>query len=80
MSKKHDRVLETIFADHPSANLHWQEIESLLTHLGAELRDCRGARIIVALHGREITLHRPHHGSAVGKSELRQLRQLLRDE
>jgi len=80
MSKKHEKVLDAIFADHPSANIHWQEIESLLAHLGAELRDCRGARLIVSLNGRETTLHRPHHGAAVGKNELHQLRQLLRDE
>jgi len=77
MSKKHERVLAAIFADHPSGNIHWQEIESLLVHLGAELHESRGARVIVTLRGQEMTLHRPHHGASVGRAELHQLRQFL---
>jgi hypothetical protein len=78
MSKKHDRVLAAILDDHPSANLHWQEIESLLVHLGAQLHESRGARVIASLRGQEMTLHRPHHGASVGRTELHQLRQFLR--
>jgi len=77
MSKQHERVLDAIFGDHPSGNIHWQEIESLLVHLGAVLHESRGARVIASLHGQEMTLHRPHHGAALGRTELHQLRQFL---
>ena len=35
MSHKHLHLLQTIYHDPISANIHWREIESLLTHLGA---------------------------------------------
>ena len=63
MSHKHERLLETIFRDPPSSNLHWREIESLFVHLGAEVENLSGARVRVKLNGYEDTLHRPHHGS-----------------
>lgn len=77
MSKKHEKVLAAIFADHLSGNLHWKEIESLLLHLGTELHEAGGARLIARLGGQEATLHRPHHGSALTKAELHHLRQFL---
>lgn len=79
MSKKHEKVLESIFSDHPSANVHWKEIESLLHHYGAELREAGGARLIVVLNGHETTLHRPHHGTTMTKPSLHQLRNFLQD-
>ncbi len=77
MAKKHDKVLDAIFGAHMSGNLHWKELESTLLSLGAELREAHGARMVVSLGGHEITLHRPHHGSAVGKGELHSLRHFL---
>ncbi|MGD2082677.1 MAG: type II toxin-antitoxin system HicA family toxin [Chromatiales bacterium] len=77
MSKNHAKVLDAIFADHPSANLHWNEVASLLAHLGGELRESRGARVIVTLAGQELTLHHPHHGSALGRTELHRLKAFL---
>ena len=77
MSKKHEKVLSSIFSDHVSANLHWREIESLLTHLGAEIRESGGARVIVTLGGKEITLHHPHRGSTMTKTSLHQLKNFL---
>ena len=78
MSKKHDKVLASILGDHLSGNLHWKEIEALLDHLGAEFDAAHGARVVARLNGREITLHRPHHGAAVSKNELHHLAQFLR--
>jgi hypothetical protein len=77
MSKKHEKVLSSIFSDHVSANLHWREIESLLIHLGAELRESGGARVIVTLGGEEITLHHPHRGATMTKTSLHQLKNFL---
>lgn len=33
MSNKHRHTLEAIFRDPPAGNLHWREVESLLSHL-----------------------------------------------
>ena len=78
MSHKHERLLETIFRDPPSNNLHWREIESLLIHLGATVENLSGARVRVKLNGYEDTLHRPHHGSGTfGRQDVKHLREVL---
>lgn len=77
MSKKHEKVLASIFADHISGNLHWREIESMLSHYGGEFRESHGARVIVVFGEQELTLHRPHHNAAMGKNEIHNLRQFL---
>jgi hypothetical protein len=77
MSKKHQKVLAAIFSDHPSSNIHWKEIESLLNHLGATFKEGTGASQIVTLNGVEFTLHRSPHNSTMSKSSLYQLRKFL---
>ena len=37
MSNKHLHLLQNIYHDPPSSNIHWREVESLLTHLGATI-------------------------------------------
>ena len=76
MSHKHAKVLKEIFTDPVSGNLHWRDIESLLTHLGAEMQQ-HGARIHVFLNKREGILHRPHKSSVSTKQEIRQIREFL---
>ncbi len=77
MSQKHARVIEGIFADPASGNIHWREVESLLKHLGATLESPRGARVRVVLNGVEGTLHRPHHSGLCSKQDIRHLREYL---
>jgi hypothetical protein len=77
MSKKHEKVLAAIFSDHPSSNIHWKEIESLLEHLGASFREGRGAAQVVILNGVEFGLHRSPHNTTMSKSSLFQLRKFL---
>ena len=45
MSHKHLHLLQTIYHDPISANIHWREIESLLTHLGATVEAAHGGRV-----------------------------------
>ena len=78
MSKKHQKVLAAIFSDHPSSNIHWKEIESLLKHLGAEWREGTGARVVVYLAGDEFTIHRGSHNATMSKTSLHQLRKHLK--
>ena len=77
MSKKHQKVLSAIFSDHPSSNIHWKEIESLLIHLGAEFREGSGASLVVIISGIEFSMHRSHHNSTMSKKSLYQLRKFL---
>lgn len=77
MSHKHKRILKSIFSEPISGNLHWREIESLLNHLGAESQHTHGARLTVVLNRAEGQLHRPHHGGALSKHDVRHLREFL---
>ncbi len=77
MSKRHQRLIDSLFSNHPGGNIHWQEVESLLHHIGATFASSHGARVVVTLEGHELTLHRPHHGAAMGKGDLHHLRELL---
>ncbi len=60
-----------------SCNIHWREIESLLSHVGADIEQLSGARIRVKLNGAEGILHRPHHGNTLDRSAVRHLREYL---
>ena len=77
MSHKHLHLLQTIYRDPVSANIHWREIESLLTHLGAIVEPSHGARFRVVLNRFEGFFHQPHNGSTCAKQEIKQIREFL---
>ena len=77
MSHKHERVLNAVFKEPVSGNIHWRDVESLLRHLGGVVEPGRGARMRVVLNGVERTLHRPHHGGVCAKHDVRHLREYL---
>ena len=77
MSHKHENLLKAIFHDPISGNIPWREIESLLSHLGATVESLSGTRIHIKLNGHEGTLHRPHHGSTLGREDVKHVREFL---
>lgn len=77
MSHKHAHLMRSIFQDPPSANIHWREIESLLTHLGAEIEPSHGARFKITLNKVEAYLHHPHNSSTCSKTDIKAVRDVL---
>lgn len=77
MSHKHLHLLQAIYHEPPSANIHWREIESLLTHLGANIESAHGARLRIVLNKVEVFLHHPHNNSTCAKQEVKQIREFL---
>lgn len=77
MSHKHLHLLQSIFHDPVSGNIHWREVESLLHHLGATVESAHGARFRVVLNRVEVFLHHPHHSNTCSKQDVRQLREFL---
>lgn len=77
MSHKHANLMRSIFQDPPSGNIHWREIESLLTHLGAEIEPTHGARFKITLNKVETYLHHPHNSSTCSKTDIKALREAL---
>lgn len=49
-SNKHLHLLQAIYHEPPSSNIHWREIESLFSHLGATVESAHGARFHVMLN------------------------------
>ncbi len=39
MNRKHARTLAAVFARPVSANIHWRDIEALLTAIGADIEE-----------------------------------------
>lgn len=77
MSHKHLALLRTIFHDPISGNVHWREVESLLSHLGALVEPAHGARFRIVLNGVEGFLHHPHNSSTCTKQDIKHLREVL---
>jgi hypothetical protein len=77
MSHKHETLLRSIFGGPVSGNIHWREVESMLTHLGARVEPHHGASFRVVLNGVEGFLHRPHNSNTCSKQELRHVREYL---
>jgi hypothetical protein len=77
MSHKHAALMRSIFQDPPSANIHWREIESLLSHLGAEIEPSHGARFKITLNKVEAFLHHPHNSSTCSKNDIKTIREVL---
>jgi len=77
MSHKHEQLLRSIFADPPSNNIHWREVESLLLHVGGEIENLSGARLRVKIKHVETILHRPHHSNTLDRQGIKHLREFL---
>ena len=77
MSHKHDNLLQTVFHDPISGNIHWREVESLLHHLGAKIEPAHGARFRIMLNDTEGFLHHPHHSNTLNREDVKHLRELL---
>ena len=61
------------------SNLRWADVESLLVHYGAEVREGKGSAISIQLHGRHAYFHRPHHGDKADKGAIESALKFLRE-
>lgn len=77
MNHKQQHTLEAIFHDPVVGNIHWKDVVSLMNALGAEVHEGHGARSRVSINGVEGTIHRPHHGTTLSKSDVHALRKYL---
>lgn len=77
MSHKHSHLLRSIFSESLPANIHWREIESLLSHLGASIEPSHGARFKILLNGVEGILHHPHNSTTCSRQDIKAVRDYL---
>ena len=77
MNKRHQKTLNSIFAQPISGNIKWRDVEALLKNLGAALSERAGSRVAVFLEGRVAYFHRPHPSPNMDKGAVRDLRKFL---
>ncbi len=77
MKKKHIKTLELIFKRPSSGNIHWVDIESLFTALGADVSERAGSRVAVVLFNEVRIFHRPHPSPSTDKGAIASIRKWL---
>ena len=77
MKGKHRRTLESIYK--VQTNLDWNDIESLLVELGAEVRDRAGSRVRFRFPDRtRAVFHEPRPSSETKRATVRVIMNLLK--
>ncbi len=79
MKRKHQRILELIFARPVSGNLPWRDIEALFLELGADVSERAGSRVAVVLFGEVRVFHRPHPSPDTDKGAVASIRKWLEE-
>ncbi len=77
MNHRHRKVLHQLFAHPISANIDFNDVQSVLKELGADVEDRSGARVAVTLKGHTVLFHHANH--SVPKEEVQQIRRFLID-
>lgn len=77
MNSKQRATLEAIFDNPVRAGIRWDDIESLLKALGAEMSEGEGSRVRIALNGARAVFHRPHPRPETDKGSVRSMRKFL---
>ena len=79
MNNKQRKTLSAIFEEPARANIDWNDIENLLSALGAEISEGRGSRLRVSLNGARAVFHRPHPRKEAGKLIVRSVCRFLQE-
>lgn len=77
MSTRHRRTLEAVFRDPVRATIVWADVERMLAHYGAVIREGRGSRITVELNDQRARFHRPHPQKEAKEYQIRDVRDFL---
>jgi hypothetical protein len=77
VNKKQRQTLQRIFDKPTRSDISWNDIESLLIALGAEVSEGKGSRVRVALNDVRAVFHRPHPQRVTNKASVRSLQRFL---
>ena len=79
MNSKHKKTLEAIFSSPPPKGMPWDDIESLLMAVGAEMIEGSGSRVKFDLNGQTVSFHRPHNPKMARVYQIIIAREFLED-
>ncbi|HEU0299693.1 MAG TPA: type II toxin-antitoxin system HicA family toxin [Longimicrobium sp.] len=77
MSNWHRRTLEAVFRDPVSPTIIWTDVQAMLVHFGAEIREGSGSRVAIVLNEHAAHVHRPHPRKEASRITIRDIRDLL---
>ena len=77
MNRKQRQTLQAIFQRPTLANIAFQDIESLLKALGADIQEREGSRVRIDVAGEQWRCHRPHPGKEARRYQVEEVRELL---
>jgi hypothetical protein len=77
MNKKQRRTLRKIFEEPVRSDISWNDIESLLNALGADISEGRGSRVRIALQDVRAVFHRPHPERVTDMGAVKSVRRFL---
>lgn len=77
LNKKHQKILDSIFAEPTRSSIIWNDVEKLLLSLGTEISEGRGSRVRLYLNGIRAVFHRPHPQKETDKGALKSMRRFL---
>ena len=77
MNSKQKKTLLDIYKNPIQANIPWNDIESLLISLGADISEGNGSRVRIKLNGERAVFHRPHPQKETDKGAIASMRRFL---
>ena len=77
MNKRHQKTLTEIFKNPVQSNIPWNDIESLLSALGAKISEGNGSRVRIKLNEERAVFHRPHPQKETDKGAVMSMRRFL---
>jgi hypothetical protein len=77
MNSEQSKTLLDIYKNPIQANIPWNDIESLLISLGADISEGNGSRVRIKLNGERAVFHRPHPQKETDKGTVASMRRFL---
>ena len=74
---KHYRTLKALYAHPVRGTIHWKDIESLMSALGADISERAGSRVAIVLYGEVRIFHSPHPSPNTDKGAVKSIRKWL---
>ncbi|MEQ5111927.1 type II toxin-antitoxin system HicA family toxin [Providencia vermicola] len=77
LSAKHRKTMVDILTIPPKSAIRWDEVSSLINHLGGKIKNGNGSRRKFILFGSLFLTHQPHPGNTMDKGAVNGLREWL---
>lgn len=82
ISSKHKKTLQNIFVTPSRSDVKFDRVEALIKALGGKVNKKKGktsgSRLLAALEGRKLHLHRPHPGDELDKGAVSDVRRFFK--